>query len=192
MLSTRSYIAGGIGFLLVSALGLGLAEKAPLKDRPPHSTTAMSAVSPRREIVMIFVASSNCGATKTPGLAQALRDLPRRLEPMARADGRVFSTIGVSLDWNASVGFDLLKQFGEFDEVSSGMNWHNTSVQKFLPDRRVVPQLIILERRTTLDSVTRAVDSEVVLLRRAGSREILDWIRGDSLRAVLAPQTPTA
>jgi hypothetical protein len=127
---------------------------ATLPRQETHQGQTRAPVGP--ELLAIFVASSGCGASKYPGLHEALTALRERLRLDAKRADRRFVSVGVAIDQDPASGVNFLRGFGPFDEILSGGGWLNTGSIVFLirdvPGRLAIPQLVVIERNVALDS----------------------------------------
>lgn len=142
----------------------------------------------RTEVIAVFISSSFCGANSLAGFPEAVVEMKSRLRAKAAEEGKVFRSVGVSVDWDPYVGADYLRQFGDFDEIVSGGNWLNTATQQYIwgdfSFPAAVPQMIVLERQvetgetTIIVSPPEVVESflggEVFINRVAGARTASD------------------
>ena len=131
------------------------------------------------EIAVIFVVSSSCGASRTPGFAAAFRSLRDSVEVRAQRKGARMRMIGVSVDPTVRDGLEVLRRFGDFDEMTLGGGWLNLASQQYLWGRFAgkagVPQVLIFERRIEVQETEFRVAAERFLIRRVGTDEFLAW-----------------
>jgi hypothetical protein len=126
-----------------------------LATRPRQETDQVQTRAPvGPELLAIFVASSGCGASRYPGLHEALTALREKLRLDARRADRRFVSVGVAIDQDPTSGENFLKGFGPFDEILSGGGWLNTGSIVFLirdvPGPMAIPQLVVIERNVAL------------------------------------------
>src|SRR5262245_51911645 len=69
-----------------------------------------------REVSAVFISMADCCDALTKDLRGPIDSLRSMMQLRALKAQEVFRMIGVSLDWSPKVGYDYLKQFGEFDE----------------------------------------------------------------------------
>ena len=133
------------------------------------------------EVVMVLVGASFCLAHRTPGFAQAVEDAKVHVQRQAKADGRQFRAMGVSLDWKTDEALEFLSAFGEFDELSVGSNWVNASAFRYIwsdhPGEPQVPQIVVVQRHVDAGDRTIRVSGERVIRRISGTDAILAWSR---------------
>ena len=134
-----------------------------------------------REVVLVFLGASFCGAHRRPGFPQLVEDAKERVQRQALASGRQFRAHAVSLDWKTDAALDFLKGFGEFDEMSLGGNWVSDGAVRYvwrdMPGDPAVPQVILLERTIDVSKAATEVKDERVLKRVLGTDEIEEWVR---------------
>lgn len=158
----------------------GALERAiPRLSRP---TRPEPSLRPGREVEVIFIGSSSCGAAGRKDLAQALDSLRAfMLADAARRDYGVYFT-GVALDWQVAAGFKFLEPFGPFDEVSVGRNWLNSSAVRYVwrdvPGKPEIPQLVLIERTVELGAQAMVVGEDRLLERVMGADNIVTYVRG--------------
>lgn len=165
------------------------AEVAPAAARPAEPATPASAESGRYvpdyelktggETTLVLVGASFCGANRRPGFKEAVEAAKLSVRDQARAKGRQFRAVAVSLDWSTKEALAFLEGFGEFDEISVGSNWVNDGALRYIwrdfPAEPEVPQLLVLEREIEAEPAVR-VRSERVVKRVSGSDAILAWV----------------
>jgi hypothetical protein len=185
------WLAAGVLLLVGAARSVGApapeaeAPSPAQPVRPPVPPAEHRYVSDYRlatgdEVVLVLVGASFCGAHLTPGFAQAVEDAKVHVQRQAKANGRQFRAIGVSLDWRTDEALEFLSAFGEFDEMSVGSNWVNGSALRYvwsdLGDP-VVPQILVIQRRVEAGDRSIRVSGERVIHRIRGSNDILTWAR---------------
>lgn len=144
------------------------------------------------EILMVYIGSSTCGPSNTPGLDETIERLKLATQSRARGRGLTFATMGIARDRNVGAGLEHLAKFGAFDELSAGRGWYNMGLVKYLyeevPGTAATPQVLVVQRRV-LGGLTRGYGPERVLARKVGVKEILDWeAAGAPLPKVERPQ----
>jgi hypothetical protein len=131
------------------------------------------------EEVLVFVASSTCGASEYPRLREAVQFLQHALADSAAEREHVFASIGVAIDGDPASGLAFLMSFGDFDELSTGSGWLNTAslmyVVRDLPGNRAIPQLILLERAVSMEGVGIASVEDRLIGRKVGADAIVDF-----------------
>lgn len=134
-----------------------------------------------KEVVLVFLGASFCGAHRRPGFPQLVEDAKERVQRQALASGRPFRAHAVSLDWKPDAALEFMKGFGEFDEMSLGSNWVSDGAVRYvwrdMPGDPVVPQVILLERTIDVSKAATEVTNERVLKRVLGTDGIEKWVR---------------
>ncbi|HEX6751739.1 MAG TPA: hypothetical protein VF092_30880 [Longimicrobium sp.] len=147
------------------------------------------------ENVFVFIGASFCGACRDPGLPPVVERAKLLAQRRAAAEHHAFRTIGVSIDWNQPRGLEMLRRFGDFDQVAAGGNWLNEEAVKYIwrdvPGRAVVPQIILLERTVNADAGGIMVSREVLRERVVGEVEIRTWVRIHASGSPPTPANPT-
>ena len=132
-----------------------------------------------RELVAIYVGSTDCGPCQFPAVKSAIRAMKPLLAAQARQRGMAFSAIGAAQDWDVTRGATFLEPLGAFDQVVIGGNWTNVAVEQFvLRDslaELVMPQVVVIERTVQL-SKRVTVTQPRVLGRVTGSTDIPAWV----------------
>jgi hypothetical protein len=173
----RSFALAAALLAAVSAtLGVAArrAQGAPeARYTPPHRFATGG------EVVMVFVATSNCRANKEKGFPAVLERAKVAAARRARAEGKQFRVIAVAIDDDPRVGLRFLRKFGAFDEISLGGNWINHDVVRYvwrdLPYRPGVPQVVVVERQIRKERATIWVSQEREVRRLLGTDEIRRW-----------------
>lgn len=133
------------------------------------------------ELAMVYVGSSNCAPSNVDYLPSAVKKLKRRLRKRAESAGYSFATIGVARDWKVDEGINHLHKFGTFDAITSGRNWLNYGVIRFMytryPGEAGTPQVVVVSRqvKTVKDDGIYAIAKGRQLARKVGSEMIRDW-----------------
>jgi hypothetical protein len=134
-----------------------------------------------KEVVLVFLGASFCGAHRRPGFPQLVEDAKQRVQGQALASDRQFRTHAVSLDWKPADALEFLRGFGEFDEMSLGGNWVSDGAVRYvwrdMPGDPAVPQIIVVERHIEVARTSTEVKNERVLKRVMGTDEIEKWVR---------------
>lgn len=131
-----AWLAAGVVLLAGAAQGSTTEEPpAAAAEGAPDTVPGLPPVSPaeRRyvpdytlrtgdEVILVLVGASFCMAHRVPGFAQAVEDAKVQIRQQAKAGGRQFRAVGVSLDWKTDEVLEFLSAFGEFDELSVGSN----------------------------------------------------------------------
>lgn len=132
-----------------------------------------------RELVAIYIGSTDCGPCQLPEVKTAIRAMKPLLAAQAQQRGSVFKAIGSAQDWDLRRGAAFLEPLGAFDQVVIGDNWTNLAVEQFiLRDslaEMAMPQVVLIER--TVQVGKRITVSEPRVLRRIiGGGEIPAWV----------------
>jgi hypothetical protein len=132
-----------------------------------------------RELVAIYIGSTDCGPCQFPEVKGAIRAMKPLLAAQAKQRRMAISVIGAAQDWDLKRGAAFLEPLGAFDQIVIGGNWTNIAIEQFvLRDtltEMLMPQVIVLER--TVELGKRITVSEPRVLRRiAGSTEIPAWV----------------
>jgi hypothetical protein len=137
------------------------------------------------QLVMIYFGSAHCAWSNAKGFPATLEKVKLGLEQEARDHGWSFEAVGVALDWDAKEGLDHLRKFGEFDEVSAGLNWGNALAIKYFGDRipepASTPQVLVVLRNLLQPNFqkglfTYRVNNERLVARKSGLYQIESWI----------------
>lgn len=133
------------------------------------------------ETVLVLVGGSFCGAHRRPGFPGAVESAKLHVQRQARATGRQFRAVGVSLDWKPDEALAFLGGLGEFDEMLLGGNWVGDGAARYvwrdMPGEPVVPQLIVVERHVEAGQAAVGITRERVLKRVLGADAIEEWVR---------------
>jgi hypothetical protein len=129
------------------------------------------------EVILYFIASSTCGASRHPSLPQAMQRIHNRVADSVKAQNKRVVYVGVGVDENPTASLDFLKQYGPFDEVIAGGSWLGTGAVDLLirglPGPLVLPQLLIVERDVEAGKKAISVSADRVQARKLGFQEIL-------------------
>jgi hypothetical protein len=172
----RSALAGLV--LAVGGLSAGFLSTVHWAGSSSASERA-APVRPRAgtEFLVVALLSSDCGASKYPGLKDAVARIHQVLRTDAKRDGKSFVSVGVALDHEPWQGIEFLKNFGAFDEVLAGGSWLNTGAIAYLvrdlPGRRAVPQLVFIERDVELENGTISTVNDRLAGRKTGADAII-------------------
>lgn len=128
----------------------------------------------------VHVAYVVVAPTSTPSkrLAAAVRGGTSAVRQFASTHGMLYSTIGIADDWNVQHGLAFLRAFGPLDELDVGRNWFNGGVERYITDMDgtpVVPQVVVLARAISRDSMPIRMGSQVEILRVTGEDAIVRW-----------------
>ena len=140
-----------------------------------------------RELVAVYIGSSDCGPCQFPQVKSAIRAMKPLLAAQARERGVALSVVGVSQDWDLKRGARFLEPLGAFDQVVIGGNWTNIAVEQFILRDSLaemsMPQVVVVERTVQLSK--RVVVSEPRVLRRIiGGEDIPAWVAAGAPLAV--------
>lgn len=169
-------------FAVLSAAGLSavaLTRAHPLEVQA-KTALAVASTGSRREAVLVLIGSSFCAGMKEAGFRPTFFAARDTVAKQVRLAGRIFLTIGVSLDWDPEVGVGLLKSYGPFDELAVGANWENIGAVDYIwNDKGVaaIPQVVVLERSVNDDGRVISYGPDRILLRLTGTSALQSWIR---------------
>jgi len=134
-----------------------------------------------REVSAVFISMADCCDALTPSLRGPIDSVRSIMQLRALRANEVFRLIGVSLDWNPKVGWDYLRQFGEFDEMGLGSNWYGLQPEILMFSgggvQPVVPQLVVFERQVTTGAGTPTFGPRKLLRTLRGRDQIVAWVR---------------
>lgn len=157
---------------------------------PPGVTIEGSEVhlAPARELLAIFVSTSDCAGNRHEGLDDAVRTMKNALNARADSLGYSFDAIGVALDEDISAGLDYLlegksrfgtKEFGPWAEVTAGRGFVNIASSYLIleeGDRTVpVPQVIVVERTVIPHVMYAETTRPRRVLRVTGEEDLVEW-----------------
>jgi hypothetical protein len=181
----------GIAAVCSFAVGAWIAfattwSSAASSEAPPASIESGS------EIVVALIASRACGAAARPGFTNAVQQM-HALVAAQRTDSVRISTLGVALDWDASIGLDFLREHGEFEQVAAGGNWLNLGATQLiwreLPGLPAIPQIVVFRRDIEVNEAGLSLTPDQLLFRRVGVQEIIEWVaRGAPLPITQVPR----
>lgn len=182
-LSVRRLRRGACAVVWIPALfavffALGLArpwESGPIGRRPPAGADTTTG----DERLLVYIGSSTCGPSNDDSLPALVATLRVRVRAWAQRDRRRFVVVGIAKDRDVRSGLHHLARFGDFDEVTTGRNWANMGVLKYvyrdLPGPGATPQVLVVDRHLTNEIGGVEVRNEVVRIRRVGLREVSEW-----------------
>lgn len=167
-------VAGIVPIPRVDVVWRGHAD--PAAYRPSGSI----ATGKTEEVVLVYIGSSSCGWSNVPELPGLVERMKRDLRAWSTDRELGFLAIGIARDINVAAGLRHIESFASFDEVMAGRSWANVGVQKYvygeLAGPGITPQVVIIHRRIEYHGTGKvAIESERVLARMAGLREITDW-----------------
>lgn len=149
----------------------------PLAQKYTPSYTSRSG----KELVMVLVGASFCGAQRKAGFPQQVEDAKLAVQRQAAASGRQFSALAVSLDWKTEDALAFLEHFGEWDQMSVGHNWLNEGAIRYvwrdMPGEPALPQILVIERDVEKGEQGIAVRGDRLVKRLLGTAEIEAWVR---------------
>jgi hypothetical protein len=174
----RIFILSGTGAGLVAALTLFVTH-APVERRSIYEPR--HALRSGKELVLVFIGSSSCGADRVPGFDHTIEQMKVAIAERASHSGYRLDVVGVALDWGVKDGLRFLSRYGSFDEVMIGRNWLNAGVIQFiwndLPKGPVaLPQVLVLRRRVGVRNASIEVGPSEFLYRAMGTKEIIRWV----------------
>ncbi|MDE2794500.1 MAG: hypothetical protein OXL34_06735 [Gemmatimonadota bacterium] len=143
-----------------------------------HSPDTTAYTVEGAETVAVFLGSAACSFSMDPGLPGILAATRAALEAEARAEGKRFAFLGVSVDPTVDEGFRYLQRFQVFDELLVGRGWLNSGAIAFMIRDLVgdmkTPQLVVLEREVKLnaDSLGITITPDRVISRYVGLEAI--------------------
>ena len=150
---------------------------------PPASGDGLSRrISDPREggeqIVLVFIGSTSCVWSSTPGVRDGLRQAAVLLHRRAEEEQIGFHRIGVAVSPSTETGAALLADVGEFDEIVLGGHWTNVGLLKYVvydfPGAELTPQVLVLRR--SIGANGWGVRDERVLRRLVGTAMISNWV----------------
>ena len=182
-LRIRRFVLSPIGvFVFLSAAGLG--SVALTRPHPPElmpkTDLASAPAANHREVVLVLIGASFCSGMRQAGFRPAFLAMRDTVAKRAHQAGRVFVTIGVSLDWDPEVGVGLLKTYGPFDELAAGANWENIGAVDYIWNDKggaAIPQVVVLERSVDTDGRGFSYGSDRIVLRLVGIDGLQSWMR---------------
>jgi hypothetical protein len=144
--------------LLVSrGVGAQAADYVPLQRLPEG-----------RELVAIYIGSTDCGPCQLPELKNAVRAMKPLLAAQAKQRGLALTVIGAAQDWDLKRGAAFLEPLGAFDQIVIGGNWTNIAVEQFvLRDslaEMAIPQVVLIERTVQVSNRVTVVRPRNVVL----------------------------
>ena len=161
-----------------------LALSAFIAFSPLNAQSRLASASPGttvRELSAVFISMADCCDALTPSLRGPIDSLRSMMQLRALRANEVFRLVGVSLDWSPKVGWDYLRQFGEFDEMGLGSNWYGLQPEILMFSAGgvppVVPQLVVFERDVTTGAGTPTFGPRKILRTLRGRDQIVAWVR---------------
>jgi len=129
------------------------------------------------QLVFFFATNGNSKDLTLVEFVNAARDSIRE---RARGAGLLYSTVAVSIAWNPSSGFDFVRKFGPFDEVSAGRRWMNSTANRYVSDQggaQAVPQLAVFRESVKATRAPFEVSRPVEVVRVIGREDIQRWVK---------------
>jgi hypothetical protein len=181
----------------VAFLGDGVPHGLRLGQTPRPPISSILRDNHGRQLVMIVVGSSQCGASRGSDVLVSIRILRDSLRAIARRRQVAFSSIGVALDDDPRLGLEWLGHIGGFDEVASGGNWLNTAAVEFIwrePTSFGAQPQVIVEFRSIERENQRRYRPPVgeVLIRMIGQKDITTMAGLEAVDSLLATRTTPA
>ena len=128
------------------------------------------------DILVLYYGSSTCVASNRPYLPQVYSTIVDNMVQAFSSDSLNVLTVGVSRDWNASVGLEHLQRIYPFDEVYSGGYHHNAGIQHFIQDSGggsgATPQVLLVMRQFDHTSGLRRTSTDRIFWRAVGTPQI--------------------
>ncbi|MTI88447.1 MAG: hypothetical protein FH748_10805 [Balneolaceae bacterium] len=127
------------------------------------------------ELVLTYIGSSSCPFCNTPTVDSTLTSLSKEIKDYSMTNKINYTFIGLSNEKNKIEGVKHLLRLGiNFDEISMGNEWENTSLRYYtntFKSEYATPQ-IVLSKRTYSDSLSKSpwvtVTDEIILGRYIG------------------------
>jgi len=143
---------------------------------------------PGPELVLIYIGSSTCQAANSKRLPIVVDSIKIMLQNYAKSIKHNFTTIGISKDWVIKSGIEHLNKYGPFDEITTGRNWINSAIIKYVYQHFKgvpgVPQIIVLKRTLVNKSTQQvnqyAIKNESLVMRKLGKSEIKRWYKNSA------------
>lgn len=197
----------GVVFITIIAFVAGIADIFPLPSidiRWPESPAAADQYVPDnvlkrgRELVMVYIGSSTCGYANLAEMPELMERTKLLLQKKAHERRMLFSTMGISIDWNTEKGVQHLAKMGRFDEIATGRGRQGMGAHQFVWDalsgEASTPQVLVIVRMINAPSEeypqqSYHVSRATVLTRKAGIFAISAWLdRGSPLPLDLLEQ----
>ena len=173
-------LVGALSLTSVSAVAWRRHASIPARSYPEILPLA-ARVASGREIIMIFVGSSTCGASQSRELPAALKTVRESLQVRAARTHSKLATLGVALDVQPNEGIQFLKKYDSFDEISVGRSWLNmtatTYIWRDLPGNTSLPQLLVITRPITVRDASIEIGPDELVVRKLGVDGIVNWAK---------------
>jgi hypothetical protein len=151
----------------------------------PEEYVPRGSIDHIEELVFVYISAEWCGFCSEPESVESVKSLKTMVKSKADSLGIGFLAIGISLDWEVDTGYQHLKKFGAFDEISVGSNWFGIGGLKYLfddiPGRQGIPQILITKRIYDADVMEdgrirnkKGVKEEVELIREIGPYNLVE------------------
>jgi len=103
-----------------------------------------------KDVMLVLVASSDCGASRMPSLKPDFLRIHRALLSRTSGTDSTIRTLGISVDGQPRDGVQFLTAVFPFDEVAAGRSWMNSGALTYLwrshPGPSAVPQVLLVAR----------------------------------------------
>lgn len=170
-----------------------------VRSAKPRITTA--ATITRSELALIYIGNSRCGWCNDPELPANFATIRRFAGRAAQSRNQVLVVMGIAADPSATDGFEHLRKFGEFDQLSAGGGWANELALSYLFNSvagpAATPTILVVERLLVVpDSADESTDyyhlNKRELVRKSGVFEIRRWVRDSVPIPRILPRQPEA
>lgn len=159
---------------------ISLALVASTAGQAQFGTRQVSLNTPVREVAAVFIGMADCCDVLTRDLRGPVDSVRSILRTRALRANENFRMIGVSLDWEPEVGWNYLRQFGQFDEVAVGSNWFGLHPEILMFSGAGVdaamPQIVIYERTVALGDGKPTFGPRRILRSLRGRDQMVAWL----------------
>ena len=190
----------GIVFVTIIAFVAGVADTFPLPSIDVHWPKSPAVadqyvpdndIKRGRELMMVYIGSSACEYANLAEVPKLIERTKLLLQKKAHESGMLFSSMGISIDWNTENGVRHLAKMGRFDEITTGRSLQGMGAYQFMwdavPGEASTPQVLVVTR--TIDAPSEEypyqshhVSKATALTRKAGVTAISAWLdRGSPL-----------
>ena len=143
------------------------------------------------QLAVVYIGAESCGPCHLPENKQAVKEMKMAFSKVARERGWSFKVVGVALDWSTQVGYEFLRDNGEFDEMIVGNNWTNLAAEEYIwrPDdvRAAIPQ-VVLYKQDVEPGQTAIEFGERYDVKPLSMEELREWLEeGASWEALTTP-----
>lgn len=146
------------------------------------------------ELVLYYFTSSHCAICRNKAVVEAVREARRLIAETAAREGKVFTFVGVSGDYDIRSGVELLEEVapldqiavgrGVFNDVNIAVRLHGNGVSGRC--RLAYPTLLVADR--TLDTDGSRFGTSTLWTRYCVSGgEIVVWVRDGALLPLFMP-----